>query len=92
MEIFYKKERRLRRSRQLICILMICVDMFSFRNILEAAIEVNDVGYSGDGAAEHFFLQTGGNANEIHSIFQTETVIKNILQLRTEIVICYRWK
>ena len=60
-----------------------------FENV-EATVQIDDVRYRSDGAAEHFFFQRGGDTYGFHGFFQTEAVVEDIFQLIAEIVVCHR--
>ena len=55
-----------------------------------AAVEIDDVGYRGDGAAQHLLFQGGCDAHIFHRIFQAEAEIKDVLHLLAEIVVSHR--
>ena len=61
-----------------------------FGNDLKTAVEIDDMGYSGNGAAQHLLFQGGCDAHIFHRIFQAEAEIKDVLHLLAEIVVSHR--
>ena len=56
---------------------------------METTVQIDNMRYGSDGAAEHFLFQRGCNADIRNGVLQTETEMEDVFQLLAEIIVRY---
>ena len=56
---------------------------------METTVQIDNMRYGSDGAAEHFLFQGRGDTHILDGVLQTETEMEDVFQLLAEIIVRY---